>query len=317
VLLLQGTSGNAENTAIALQIGVRSNGTTKAITVLNNGRVGIGTLTPAYTLDISGIANISDPAGMADTLNFAGNWGYLKVDHSTGLMTLDAYYNLNLETYSAGKGYIRFSPSETAVMCVTTNGVGIGTTNPIAALNIQTANPTIKLGSGNDAAFITRYDLSQVLRLGSAANSGCIDIDGCIKPTGVSMPALRAIGYSAGQTAAIQTWGPSVSAVFSSISSNGWLCVGGTTNQASVQIDSYGTILARTSYWASAQSTPPANPPAGVGAIYCDGTNWWRTVGTNAWRKLPNLYEEQLNGTNGLTWTPTGSTNNYWILGGP
>lgn len=74
-LVLQGTSGNGTLTSPAVQVNVGNAGATNAITVLNNGRVGIGTILPGFNLDIqaTGIANTF--TGLHAKDNAAGSTG--------------------------------------------------------------------------------------------------------------------------------------------------------------------------------------------------------------------------------------------------
>lgn len=54
ILKLQGTSGNGTSTSPAIQALVGNNGGTTALTLLNNGNVGIGSVTPDEALDVTG-----------------------------------------------------------------------------------------------------------------------------------------------------------------------------------------------------------------------------------------------------------------------
>ena len=54
ILKLQGTSGNGTLTSPAIQALVGNNGATTALTILNNGNVGIGTTGPSSLLHLSG-----------------------------------------------------------------------------------------------------------------------------------------------------------------------------------------------------------------------------------------------------------------------
>ena len=77
-LTLQGTSGNGDLPSPAVKINVGNNGATNAVTVLNNGNVGIGTTAPLATLHI----------GKAGTA--AANTAPLKFTAGTALTTPEA-----------------------------------------------------------------------------------------------------------------------------------------------------------------------------------------------------------------------------------
>ncbi|NTW90069.1 MAG: hypothetical protein HGB37_04155, partial [Candidatus Moranbacteria bacterium] len=68
VLKLQGTSGDGTLTSPAIQMLVGNNGATTALTVLNNGKVGIGTTSPDAELDV-----YSNNTGMQNFLKFASS----------------------------------------------------------------------------------------------------------------------------------------------------------------------------------------------------------------------------------------------------
>jgi len=52
-LSLQGTAGNGTLASPAIQALVGNNGATTALTILNNGNIGIGTTDPQYKLDVN------------------------------------------------------------------------------------------------------------------------------------------------------------------------------------------------------------------------------------------------------------------------
>jgi len=59
ILKLQGTSGNGTLTSPAIQALVGNNGATTALTILNNGNVGIDVTVPTQKLDVSGNINLN------------------------------------------------------------------------------------------------------------------------------------------------------------------------------------------------------------------------------------------------------------------
>ena len=72
ILKLQGTSGNGTLTSPAIQLLVGNNGATVAFTVLNNGKVGIGTTGPTQKLEVAG--NILATGGTIYNGNTTHRW---------------------------------------------------------------------------------------------------------------------------------------------------------------------------------------------------------------------------------------------------
>ena len=94
ILNLQGTSGNGTSTSPAIKLLVGNNGATTALTVLNNGNVGIGTTTPTAKLDIeAGNINI-------DTTTFANQNGIILKDGTRFIHNFN--YGNNLTVTTAG-----------------------------------------------------------------------------------------------------------------------------------------------------------------------------------------------------------------------
>lgn len=160
ILKLQGTSGNGTLTSPAIQALVGNNGATTALTVLNNGNVGIGTTTPTDLLEVSkntdanvlGLARFfnrgastagrytSIMLGKSEVAGGAGSLGFVS----------DTATPANAFMYLANYG-----DSETTASLVIKKGgnVGIGTTSPTAYLNIKAGTASagtapIKLTAG-------------------------------------------------------------------------------------------------------------------------------------------------------------------------
>ncbi len=115
-LVLQGTSGNGTSTASALYVNVGNNGATNALTVLNDGKVGIG----ASSLDSKLVVNASDGrlltlggvtggAGKQRFLSFQDGtniqWrANMQADDTTRDVSANPAYGLALDSRAANTG---------------------------------------------------------------------------------------------------------------------------------------------------------------------------------------------------------------------
>ena len=130
VLNLQGTSANGTLTSPAIKLNVGNNGATNAVTVLNNGNVGIGTTNPTTKLQIADpTAAIVTAVSGTRSIKFgayAGDWNYNT--------SLGAPYLLG--TQDAYPFYI-YTSNLLRVLVTTGGNVGIGTTSPSSALDVN------------------------------------------------------------------------------------------------------------------------------------------------------------------------------------
>ncbi|QQS59861.1 hypothetical protein IPN35_03260 [Candidatus Peregrinibacteria bacterium] len=124
-LVLQGTSANGTSTAAALQVNVGNNGGTNALTVLNNGNVGIGTTNPKTKFHVSGgmILTPGTVTGSSGFL-FRDNSGVLELVSGAGGGNLGFKIRTGVVSDS-GTGTI----NNTAIVVHSLSGVSIGIDN--------------------------------------------------------------------------------------------------------------------------------------------------------------------------------------------
>ena len=139
ILQLQGTSGNGTLTSPAIQAKVGNNGATTALTVLNNGNVGIGTTNPLAKLTTYGqgdnfiLQSGSDGTGARHSLVFQGGATNIEARIQSG----------NYNGYNGGLDF-QVSPVQASAGTTTVSAlfikaggnVGIGTTSPDVKLHV-------------------------------------------------------------------------------------------------------------------------------------------------------------------------------------
>jgi len=148
ILSLQGTSGNGTLTSPAIQALVGNNGATTALTILNNGNVGIGTTGPGAKLEVyqSSQGNTTIPFQVKNPSILNDNTA-VGIGFNTGVIAKGAIiYNRN--SYSWGIGDIVFaingigdnttaaSLSDAKMVIKKTGNVGIGVTDPDTKLEV-------------------------------------------------------------------------------------------------------------------------------------------------------------------------------------
>ena len=144
ILKLQGTTGNGTLTSPAIQLLTGNNGATTALTVLNNGNVGIGIATPDKLLHLYGSSN-TVPVVLKLQNGYGGANGSSRILLGTATSSTDnigALINATRTDVSAGGDTdLIFSTSAGTTMndrmiIKSTGNVGIGTSSPGAQLQV-------------------------------------------------------------------------------------------------------------------------------------------------------------------------------------
>jgi len=214
LLVLKGTTANGTATSPAIKMNVGNNGATTAVTVLNNGDVGIGTTSPPYSLDVK--ANSASAAVAARFYGQSGSssnnaqvrWAGQKdgelwslgPDVSAGGSTGDfEFYNLGNAGGSTG----------TKLTILGSGNVGIGTTSPSALLSV---GPTSQFQVSSAGLISTSGGLtvsSGAVSLPSAsiANSALIGGGGITVTAGAGLSGGGPVALGASTTLALPTVG--------------------------------------------------------------------------------------------------------------
>lgn len=161
-LVLQGTSGNGTSTATALEVKVGNNGATNALTVLNDGNVGINKSNPSVPFHIvSGTGELKFQNVSQNNLYVSGVNASIVLDSINtsypGLFLRNKGIGISQwavsddDTVFVSKNKIIFSPNNNSLSasnlgCFAHNGFGYGTTSPAAWIHSLKTTEQLRLG---------------------------------------------------------------------------------------------------------------------------------------------------------------------------
>ena len=149
-LHIEESSAVADDVMFQIEQSNGSASTTDLFTVLDNGRVGIGTLTPTLSQSHGGLHITNSNAGLRLQNSAADGWGYIEYYDEGGTGRFISGYQDSSQTYRAVAGT---SLSGTAGIVVTFSGnVGIRNGSPSFPLQVGT---TSGAGNGNGAHVTT------------------------------------------------------------------------------------------------------------------------------------------------------------------
>ena len=225
------------------------------------GRVGIGTTSPSYILDVSGTARLK--SNVSELI--VDNSTYSEMRYGTS-----NYFRADGSQATINGPIIKLTVGGTEKMRVHSNGnVGIGTTSPQAKLDVSsTSNVVVSLnstdlftfldlyndginrvqvGNASDGDFIVRTSDTERMRITSTGNVGIgtaspaekLDVSGNIKSTGLKL-AVNTSMYT--EDATLSYYSASNAVYLNGAGNDGWLRLNasGASND-SVAINLFGT----------------------------------------------------------------------------
>lgn len=183
ILKLKGTTGNGTLTSSAIQMLVGNNGATNALTVLNNGNIGISTTTPSVKLSVDGsiYAGNGQFAGTADFYLSHNGQSLLRINADTSSNSEIRYmldgstkWTMGVDRADGSKFKILYNSILSGVKGITISSsglFGVGTTTPIKAVDVvgegrfSTGLTVSSLGTGalySNGGVLTNTDPSDI-----------------------------------------------------------------------------------------------------------------------------------------------------------
>jgi hypothetical protein len=145
-----------------------------------NGSVGIGTTSPSYTLDVTGVIHTSNNLVVGSTA-YGQSGFYVRAAGRTSAATPSYTFNDGSETtglYEPAANVIGFTTSGAETARIDASGnVGIGTTSPGALLDVHghigDSGATASVGTCGTSPAITGNDTRGVVTLGTGSPTAC------------------------------------------------------------------------------------------------------------------------------------------------
>ena len=282
VLTLKGTTGNGTLTSTAVRVAVGNNGATEAMTILNNGNVGIGLTDPSVLFHVSGTAgggfgyvvmaieNLSS-GGRAELALNTDDGDYAGFVAMAGSATTNKARQFDIGTRLPGSLAMWTNDLERATI-ISNGNFGIGEVNPATKLEVFSSAEVLRLGNDTNAdAYIGFQHSGTALRgmIGYLAGTGFMAIQG-----GASKGVQLIVNNN--------TFGTGVAVT---VLTDGKVGIGTTSPSVLLDVNSNGMRI-RT---ARTPATAAASGSAGeicwdTSYVYvCTATNTWKRVAIATW----------------------------------
>lgn len=216
-LSLQGTSGNGTATGTALAVKVGNNGATTALTVLNNGNVGVGTTSPSKALFVIGDIYASKSSG-GITFSATSGAGVFDGAYFSAVGQQETFFNIITNSNTSGKRVVRFGNKNNKFVFQTLNDAADTITSEPVAIEVgaPTGSVYVKsdgkfgIGTASPSSLCHAISTTEQLRLGyDSSNYASFTVDSAgnltLKNTGTTPSTYIATLRSGRKITAVTT----------------------------------------------------------------------------------------------------------------